>query len=111
MLQRRRKTITKTRTALTKKDIAEMVYEELGYDPGHSHQECFNMIETLIEIIKSTLETGEEVLISGFGKFDVKEKTERRGRNPATGEDMVLKARRVVTFNASKTLRDLVNDC
>ncbi len=108
MLQRRRK--TKTRTTLTKKDVAEMVYEELGFDPGYSHQECFNMIETLIEIIKSTLETDEEVLISGFGKFAVKEKAERRGRNPATGEDMMLKARRVVTFNASKTLRDLVND-
>ncbi len=87
-----------------------MVYEELGFDPGYSHQECFNMIETLIEIIKSTLETGEEVLISGFGKFAVKEKAERRGRNPATGEDMMLKARRVATFNVSKTLRDLVND-
>ena len=67
------------------------------------------MIETLLEIIKSTLESGEDVLISRFGKFCVKEKRERRGRNPATGKDMMLEPRRVVTFRCSRQLRDMIN--
>ncbi len=111
MLQRNK---TK-QTTLTKADIVDLIYE---YFIKQSHQfeeqvtkgQAFDVIETLIEIIKRTLETGEEVLISGFGKFSVKEKRERRGRNPATGEDMILEARQVVTFHASQALRDLVND-
>jgi integration host factor subunit alpha len=67
------------------------------------------MIETLLEIIKRTLESREDVLVSRFGKFCVKEKHERRGRNPATGEDMTLEPRRVVTFRCSRLLRDKVN--
>ena len=67
------------------------------------------MIETLLEILKSTLESGEDVLISRFGKFCVKEKHERRGRNPATGKDMMLEPRRVVTFRCSRQLRDKIN--
>jgi len=67
------------------------------------------MLETLLELIKSNLEKGEDVLISGFGKFCVKEKNERRGRNPATGNDMLLDSRRVVTFRCSHLLRDKIN--
>ena len=67
------------------------------------------MIETLLEIVKRTLESGEDVLISRFGKFCVKEKHERRGRNPATGEDMMLDPRRIVTFRYSRQLRDKIN--
>ena len=66
-------------------------------------------VETFLEIIKSTLESGEDVLISGFGKFCVNEKIERKGRNPATGSDMQLPARKVVTFKCSGKLRDMVN--
>jgi integration host factor subunit alpha len=66
-------------------------------------------VETLIEIIKQTLEDGENVLISGFGKFSVKDKKPRRGRNPHTGEDLMLEARRVVTFKPSGVLRDRIN--
>jgi len=66
-------------------------------------------VESLLEIIKSTLESGEDVLISGFGKFRVRDKTKRRGRNPATGDDMMLRPRRVVTFNCSGKLREKVN--
>lgn len=65
--------------------------------------------EILIEIIKRALESGEDVLISGFGKFCVKEKNKRRGRNPATGENMILKPRRTVTFKCSGNLRKLIN--
>lgn len=67
------------------------------------------MLEILLELIKKNLERGEDVLISGFGKFCVKEKNERRGRNPATGADMTLDKRRVVTFRCSHLLRDKIN--
>ncbi len=90
---------------LTKAKIVEEVVEQNGYPKNQS----IEMIETLLEIIKSTLESGEDVLISRFGKFCVKEKHERRGRNPATGKDMMLEPRRVVTFNCSRRLRDRVN--
>jgi integration host factor subunit alpha len=67
------------------------------------------MIETLLEIIKSTLESGQDVMISGFGKFCVNEKKVRKGRNPATGEDMMLAPRKVVTFKCSRLLRNKIN--
>jgi integration host factor subunit alpha len=91
--------------ALTKKGIVEQVYNELGF-PRHQSVE---IVESLLEIIKVTLETGDDLLVSGFGKFCVKEKAERKGRNPATGEDMMLKPRRIVTFSCSGKLRDKVN--
>jgi integration host factor subunit alpha len=67
------------------------------------------LTETLLEIIKKNLEDGEDIMISGFGKFCVKEKKERRGRNPATGEDMMLAPRKVVTFTCSGKLREKIN--
>ena len=68
-----------------------------------------NFLPCLLELIKSSLESGDNVLISGFGKFIVKEKGERRGRNPSTGEDMILEPRKVVTFRCSGNLRDKIN--
>jgi integration host factor subunit alpha len=91
--------------SITKAKIVEAIAEQNGY-PKHQSSE---IVETLLEIIKRTLESGEDVLVSGFGKFCVKEKRKRRGRNPATGEDMMLEPRRVVTFNCSRMLRDRVN--
>ena len=79
---------------LTKLDMVESVSKQNGWPKAKS----FEIVETLLEIIKSTLESGEDVLISGFGKFCVKKKKQRRGRNPATGEDMMLAPRRIVTF-------------
>lgn len=64
----------------------------------------------MLELIKKTLETGDDIMISGFGKFCVKQKKERRGRNPATGEDMMLSPRKVVTFTCSGKLRDKINN-
>ena len=90
---------------LTKIQIVEAIAEQNGYTKRNS----IDLVETLLEIIKSTLASGEDALISGFGKFCVKEKRERRGRNPATGEDMMLAPRRVVTFRCSGKLRDRVN--
>jgi integration host factor subunit alpha len=90
---------------LTKAHMVESLAEQNGY----TKKQSVNMIETLLESIKRTLESGEDVLVSGFGKFCVKEKHERRGRNPSTGEDMMLEPRRVVTFSCSRKLRDKVN--
>jgi len=90
---------------LTKAQIIKSISEQNGFTPGKS----FDVVETLLELIKSTLSTGEDVLISGFGKFCVKEKRQRKGRNPFTGEDMMLAPRRVVTFKCSATLKSRVN--
>ncbi len=91
--------------ALTKTEIVNRIQDYLGYSPKESNE----VLETLLEIMKQSLENGEEVLISGFGKFCVKEKNERKGRNPATNSEMILPKRRVVTFRCSKKLRTLIN--
>ncbi|MBP1610512.1 MAG: ihfA 2 [Acidobacteria bacterium] len=90
---------------LTKDAIISVVAESNKY----SRNQAVELVEALIEIIKLKLVAGEDVLISGFGKFCVKKKSERRGRNPATGEAMTLEARRVVTFKCSGRLRDKIN--
>lgn len=66
-------------------------------------------VESLLEIIKRTLASGEDILLSGFGKFCVKDKKERRGRNPQTGDDMMMDARRIVIFRCSNIMRDKIN--
>ena len=90
---------------LTKARIIDAVIEQIGF----SQKKSFETIEIMLEIIKSTLESGEDVLISGFGKFCIKQKAERRGRNPATGEDMILAPKKVVTFQCSGILREKLN--
>jgi len=90
---------------LTKLDMVESVAKQNGWPKTKS----FGIVETMLEIIKSTLESGEDILISGFGKFCVKKKKQRRGRNPATGEDMMLRPRKIVTFKWSGKLKDKVN--
>ena len=89
---------------LTKNDLVASV-NELGF----TKKKSVEIIETLIEIMKGTLEKGEDVLISGFGKFCVKDKNSRRGRNPATGSDLILRERKVVTFKCSGKLREKIN--
>jgi integration host factor subunit alpha len=96
--------MSKTGT-LTKAQIIENVAEANGF----TRIKAVETTEIMLELIKSTLASGEDVLISGFGKFCVKKKSERRGRNPATGEDMMLPPRRVVTFQCSGKLREKIN--
>lgn len=91
--------------ALTKVQIVESIHNQIGFTQKRSSE----IVETLLEIIKSTLESGEDVLISNFGKFCVKQKDERKGRNPATGHDMMLAPRKVLTFKCSGKLRDKIN--
>lgn len=91
--------------ACTKTTIIEKISAKNNLTPV----EAKNAMETMLEIIKSTLESGEDIMISGFGKFQVNEKSARKGRNPATGKTMVLSKRRVVTFKCSGGLRDKVN--
>jgi integration host factor subunit alpha len=76
---------------------------------GCTKKESEQRVETLLEIIKKSLESGEDVLVSGFGKFCVRNKKERKGRNPATGADLLLSKRRVITFRCSSVLRDRMN--
>ena len=90
---------------LTKSHLINAIAEQNGFTQKKSSE----TVETILGIIKSSLESGEDVLVSGFGKFCVKEKRERKGRNPATGEDMILRPRRVVTFRCSRKLRERVN--
>ncbi len=91
--------------ALTKIQIIESIHSQIGFTQKGSSE----IVETLLKIIKNTLESGEDVLISGFGKFCVKEKKERKGRNPASGDAMMLAPRKVVTFKCSGKLRDRIN--
>ena len=91
--------------SLTKADLVEEIINLNGYPKNRAAE----ILDSLLEIMKSTLESGEDVLISGFGKFRVNDKAERIGRNPATGGDMLLAARRVVTFKCSGKLRDKIN--
>jgi len=85
------------------------IVEEIRQRNGFSRKKSMETVETMLEIIKESLGSGENVLISGFGKFCVKEKRERKGRNPATGDAMMLAPRKVVTFNCSGKLRKRVN--
>jgi integration host factor subunit alpha len=91
--------------ALTKIEIVELIRQKTFLSP----YEARNAVETLLEIMKSTLASGDDVLISGLGKFCVKDKGARKGRNPATEKEMILPPRRVVTFKCSGKLRDRVN--
>ena len=90
---------------LTKAELVESIIEINGYPKNRATE----ILESLLELIKSTLESGDNILISGFGKFRVNDKAQRKGRNPATGEDLPIAARRVVTFKCSGKLRDRVN--
>ena len=91
---------------MTKAEIVEQIYERVGF----SKKESADLVEKVFEIIKETLEAGEKVKISGFGNFVVRGKNARKGRNPQTGEEIVLEARRVLTFKPSLVLKNLLND-
>ena len=91
--------------AVTKANIVDIIQSQFGFP----RKRCSDLIEILLEIIKNRLENGEDVMISGFEKYCVNEKRERKGRNPATGDDLILSKRRVVTFKCSQGLRKKVN--
>ncbi|MBT7087988.1 integration host factor subunit alpha [bacterium] len=90
---------------LTKTEIVNSIQNQLGFPKNHTT----DIVENLMEIMKRSLESGDDVLIRGFGKFCVKEKSERKGRNIATGKDMMLDKRRVVTFKCARELKDRIN--
>ncbi|MCA9526489.1 MAG: integration host factor subunit alpha [Myxococcales bacterium] len=91
---------------MTKADIIEQVYENLG---GLSKKESAEIVEKVFETIKTTLERGEKIKISGFGNFVVREKKERTGRNPQTGEEIRILPRKVLTFKPSQVLKNAIN--
>ena len=90
---------------MTKADIVEKIHANTGM----TQKESMEMVEAVFSIMKSTLETGETLKISGFGSFVVKQKSDRRGRNPQTGETITIEARRILTFKPSTVLRDAIN--
>jgi len=90
---------------LVKDDLIQELYDQSGFSKHQSRA----LVETVFEMVKKSLESGDDVLISGFGKFCAKKKAPRRGRNPATGEDLTLDARRVVVFRNSTVLRNKIN--
>jgi len=90
---------------VTKTHIIDSLHEQNGF----SKEEAARVLDSLFEIVKKTLEGGEDVLISRFGRFCVKDKRKRAGRNPRSGEPMDLDARRIVTFKCSRVLRDRIN--
>jgi integration host factor subunit alpha len=90
---------------LVKEDLIRTLYIQIGL----SKQQSRSLVDNIFELIKKGLESGDDVLISGFGKFSVKKKAPRKGRNPATREDLTLDARRVVNFKWSPVLRDKIN--
>ena len=92
---------------LTKADLIQQVYKQ---HEGLTKIQATDSVETFLRISKNSLINGSDLLLSGFGKFNVKDKKSRRGRNPQTGEELILDARRVVTFSPSGILRDKVND-
>jgi integration host factor subunit alpha len=92
--------------ALTKADMAEHLFDKLGLNK----KEAKDLVELFFEEIKKCLESGEQVTLSGFGNFDLRTKNERPGRNPKTGEDIPIKARRVVTFRPGQKLKSRVEN-
>ncbi len=92
--------------ALTKADFSERLFDELGLNK----REAKEMVELFFEEIKSSLDTGNEVKLSGFGKFELRDKNSRPGRNPKTGEEVSITARRVVTFRSGQKLRARVEE-
>ncbi|MEA5113880.1 MAG: integration host factor subunit alpha [Geobacteraceae bacterium] len=90
---------------MTKSDMVEKIYEKIGF----SKKESAELVEMVFDIIKTTLESGEKIKIAGFGNFVVKEKADRRGRNPQTGEEIVISARKILTFKPSQVLKASIN--
>ena len=91
---------------MTKADIVETIYEKVGL----SKRESARIVDMIFDIIKGKLENGENVKISGFGSFTVRDKNARRGRNPQTGEEITISARRVLSFKPSNVLRNRINE-
>ncbi|MBL0711221.1 MAG: integration host factor subunit alpha [Colwellia sp.] len=92
--------------ALTKAEVAEHLFETVGLNK----RDAKNMVEMFFEEIRETLESGEQVKLSGFGNFDLRQKSERPGRNPKTGEDIPISARKVVTFRPGQKLKNRVEE-
>jgi integration host factor subunit alpha len=90
---------------MTKADLVERIHTKIGF----SKKESADMLESVFSIVKNTLEAGEKIKIAGFGNFEVKQKKDRKGRNPQTGESITIEARRILTFKPSTLLKNAIN--
>jgi integration host factor subunit alpha len=93
-------------TTLTKAELAEMLFDKVGLNK----REAKDMVDSFFEIMRIALSEGESVKLSGFGNFQLRDKPQRPGRNPKTGEEIPITARRVVTFHASQKLKAMVEE-
>jgi len=100
---------SKTSGTIIKTDLAAAIQEAVP-DQDLTRRDALDLVDTVIESMAERLEEGEDVLITGFGKWEVRSKMERPGRNPATGEPMVVSARKVVVFKPSRALRERMNE-
>lgn len=100
-----RSAVEKSLPTLTKAELADLLFEQVGLNK----REAKDMIETFFDEIRDALESGEAVKLSGFGNFQLRNKPQRPGRNPKTGEEIPISARRVVTFHASQKLKEMVD--
>ncbi|MBC7498993.1 MAG: integration host factor subunit alpha [Herminiimonas sp.] len=108
MIEARQRTqAEKDLPTLTKAELAELLFEQVGLNK----REAKDMVETFFDEIRNALERGESVKLSGFGNFQLRDKPQRPGRNPKTGEEIPITARRVVTFHASQKLKGMVEAC
>ena len=90
---------------MTKADIVERIYERVGF----SKKEAADVVESIFEVVKARLEAGEKVKVSGFGNFVINEKRPRKGRNPQTGDELIITGRRILTFKPSQVLKRTIN--
>jgi integration host factor subunit alpha len=90
---------------MTKADLVESIYDKIGF----SKKESSDIVELIFDTIKGTLEKGEKIKISGFGNFVIRDKRPRMGRNPQTGQEIMISARRVLTFRPSQVLKQALN--
>jgi integration host factor subunit alpha len=93
---------------MTKADLAEKIHERLYHIKGYSKKECHDLVDQVFELVKNVVVQEGKLKVAGFGNFEVNEKHARRGRNPATGEEMTIEPRRVLTFKASQILKQKV---
>lgn len=90
---------------MTKADIAERIHTKTGF----SKKDSAELLETVFSVMKKTLKSGEKIKVAGFGNFEVKQKKDRKGRNPQTGDSIIIEARRILTFKPSNVLKEAIN--
>jgi integration host factor subunit alpha len=99
----------RVREAMTKADLAELIYQKVFERRQISKADCLDLVDMVLAVMKDAITTEGQLKVAGFGVFDVRSKNDRRGRNPQTGEEMLITSRKVLTFKPSSILKDKIN--